>query len=174
MDGYSINFGGTDDLLVLVVFSVISLSLVAHFLLALGVFADVTQRNTKRLVTRFGGPWTWAIATFLLGLLALGSYWVIHYSTFVRSTPDEEPHIYSSRGRKSSPEPAAWRRPPPPRRSRSAGRLRRRSWVRSCYDVPSMAARSIEDDAGRRRPPGLTKGPGGQGVDPVDPSREPM
>jgi hypothetical protein len=34
--------------------------------------------------------------------------------------------LYSSRGRKTSPASGAWRRPPPPRRSISAGRLRRR------------------------------------------------
>ncbi len=51
--------------------------------------------------------------------------------------------LYPSRGRETSPAPGAWRLPPPPRRSISAGRLRRRLWVSLGQNVSSMAVRRI-------------------------------
>ncbi|MBI4881234.1 MAG: hypothetical protein HY812_16485 [Planctomycetes bacterium] len=59
-------------------------------LLAIGVYGDVEKRRRRRLETRFGGRWTWAAATLILGVFGLGAYWVIHYSTFAaKSEPPE-------------------------------------------------------------------------------------
>ncbi len=51
--------------------------------------------------------------------------------------------LYSSRGRKTSPASGAWRLPPPPRRSISAGRLQRRLSVSLGQKISIMAVRSM-------------------------------
>ncbi|MBI4880704.1 MAG: hypothetical protein HY812_13750 [Planctomycetes bacterium] len=70
--------------------ALVLLTVLVHVLLAIGVYHDVETRRRSDCEVRFGGPWTWAGATLLMGLVGLGAYWAIHYSIFAATSGPPE------------------------------------------------------------------------------------
>jgi hypothetical protein len=58
---------------------------VVHLAMGLGVGADAAHRLRKEKPLAFFGPVLWFFVTCIGGLLAVGLYWGVHYSTLTKS-----------------------------------------------------------------------------------------
>jgi len=62
----------------------LALTLVTHIAFGLAIVGDATRRQSGGMHLAFVGPAIWGIATFGTGLVAVGLYWLMHYSNLTR------------------------------------------------------------------------------------------
>ena len=67
----------------LVILSVGLISFIVQIGLAVAIFADASTIGTHRLPLGIG-PWLWAWATLVAGIIAVGIYWLIYHSSLRR------------------------------------------------------------------------------------------
>ncbi len=71
----------------------IALTLVTHVCFGLAIVGDASRRNDRGMHVAFVGPGLWGIATFGTGMIAVGLYWLMHYSSLARGSdghPDDQ------------------------------------------------------------------------------------
>ena len=82
-------FGGLTQLLAI---ASLVLNFLLHLFLTIGVYSEASDRSIRGRKLWFIGPFLWAFATFVGGVLTAAIYWLMHHSTLgpVETTdPDE-------------------------------------------------------------------------------------